>query len=90
MRYISKKLNIQISNDPPKSASGNATDYSAVLDTLEARFSQEDAYPVHSFPSCHLLPGFFKDSGTSAHPYARTDLDIQSVETDDEYFCQTE
>jgi len=47
-RYISKKLNIQIGMNGIKGRC-SATDYLAVLDTLEARF-QEDAYPVHSFP----------------------------------------
>jgi hypothetical protein len=51
-RYISKKLNIQIGMNGPKGRC-NATDYLAVLDTLEARF-QEDAYPVHSFPELSL------------------------------------
>jgi 5-methylcytosine-specific restriction protein B len=42
--YISKKLNTQIGMNGPKGRC-NASDYLAVLDTLEARF-QEDAYPV--------------------------------------------
>lgn len=51
-RYISKKLNIQIAMNGPKGRC-NATDYLAVLDTLEARF-QEEAYPIHSFPELSL------------------------------------
>jgi 5-methylcytosine-specific restriction protein B len=78
-RYISKKLNIQIGMNGPKSRC-NATDYLAVLDTLEARF-QEDAYPVHSFPELSLAAWLFKDSGTSAHPNA-TDPDAQDDEAD--------
>ena len=78
-RYISKKLNIQIGMNGPKGRC-NATDYLAVLDTLEARF-QEDAYPVHSFPELSLAAWLFKDSGTSAHPNA-TDPDAQNDEAD--------
>jgi len=78
-RYISKKLNIQIGMNGPKGRC-NATDYLAVLDTLEARF-QEDAYPVHSFPELSLAAWLFKDSGTSAHPNA-TDPDAQDDEED--------
>ena len=78
-RYISKKLNIQIGLNGPKGRC-NATDYLAVLDTLEARF-QEDAYPVHSFPELSLAAWLFKDSGTSAHPNA-TDPDAQDDEAD--------
>lgn len=78
-RYISKKLNIQIGMNGPKGRC-NATDYLAVLDTLEARF-QEDAYPVHSFPELSLAAWLFKDSGTSAHPNA-TDPDAQDDEAD--------
>ena len=59
-RYISKKLNIQIGMNGPKGRC-NASDYLAVLDTLEARF-QEDAYPVHSFPELSLAAWLFKDS----------------------------
>ncbi|MDY0096399.1 MAG: AAA family ATPase, partial [Candidatus Vecturithrix sp.] len=79
-RYISKKLNIQIGMNGPKGRC-NATDYLAVLDTLEARF-QEDAYPVHSFPELSLAAWLFKDSGPSAHPNA-TDPDTQDDEADD-------
>ena len=79
-RYISKKLNIQIGMNGPKGRC-NASDYLAVLDTLEARF-QEDAYPVHSFPELSLAAWLFKDSGTSVHPYA-TDQDVQDVDPDD-------
>ena len=78
-RYISKKLNIQIGMNGPKGRC-NASDYLAVLDTLEARF-QEDAYPVHSFPELSLAAWLFKDSGTSAHPNA-TDPDAQDDEAD--------
>lgn len=78
-RYISKKLNIQIGMNGPKGRC-NATDYLAVLDTLEARF-QEDAYPVHSFPELSLAAWLFKDSGTSAHPNA-TDPAAQDDEAD--------
>ncbi len=78
-RYISKKLNIQIGMNGPKGRC-NATDYLAVLDTLEARF-QEGAYPVHSFPELSLAAWLFKDSGTSAHPNA-TDPDAQDDEAD--------
>jgi 5-methylcytosine-specific restriction protein B len=78
-RYISKKLNIQIGMNGPKGRC-NATDYLAVLDTLEARF-QEDAYPVHSFPELSLAAWLFKDSGTSAHPNA-TAPDAQDDEAD--------
>ncbi|MDO4775904.1 MAG: AAA family ATPase [Cardiobacteriaceae bacterium] len=78
-RYISKKLNIQIGMNGPKGRC-NATDYLAVLDTLEARF-QEDVYPVHSFPELSLAAWLFKDSGTSAHPNA-TDPDAQDDESD--------
>lgn len=78
-RYISKKLNIQIGMNGPKGRC-NATDYLAVLDTLEARF-QEDAYPVHSFPELSLAAWLFKDSGTSAHQNA-TDPDAQDDEAD--------
>lgn len=78
-RYINKKLNIQIGMNGPKGRC-NATDYLAVLDTLEARF-QEDAYPVHSFPELSLAAWLFKDSGTSAHPNA-TDPDAQDDEAD--------
>ncbi len=77
--YISKKLNIQIGKNGPK-GSCNATDYLAVLDTLEARF-QENAYPVHSFPELSLAAWHFKDSGTSAHPNA-TAPDAQDDEAD--------
>jgi 5-methylcytosine-specific restriction protein B len=76
-RYISKKLNIQIGMNGPKGRC-NASDYLAVLDTLEARF-QEDAYPVHSFPELSLAAWLFKDSGISAHPNA-TDTDAQDDE----------
>jgi len=69
-RYISKKLNIQIGMNGPKGRC-NATDYLAVLDTLEARF-QEDAYPVHSFPELSLAAWLFKDSGTSATQMPQT------------------
>lgn len=82
-RYITRKLNIQIGMNGPKGRC-NASDYLAVLDTLEARF-QEDGYPVHSFPDLSLAAWLFKDSGTSAHPYA-TDPDMQDVETDDGEF----
>lgn len=78
-RYISKKLNIQIGMNGPKGRC-NASDYLAVLDTLEARFL-EDAYPVHSFPELSLAAWLFKDSGTSAHPNA-TDPDAQDDEAD--------
>ncbi len=78
-RYISKKLNIQIGFNGPKGRC-NASDYLAILDTLEARF-QEDAYPVHSFPELSLAAWLFKDSGTSAHPNA-TDPDAQEDEAD--------
>jgi 5-methylcytosine-specific restriction enzyme B len=78
-RYISKKLNIQIGRNGPKGRC-NASDYLAVLDTLETRF-QEDAYPVHSFPELSLAAWLFKDSGTSAHPNA-TDPDVQDDEVD--------
>ena len=78
-RYISKKLNIQIGMNGPKGRC-NASDYLAVLDTLEARF-QEDAYPIHSFPELSLAAWLFKDSGISANPYA-TDPDILDVEPD--------
>jgi 5-methylcytosine-specific restriction protein B len=76
-RYISKKLNIQIGMNGPKGRC-NASDYLAVLDTLEVRF-QEDAYPVHSFPELSLAAWLFKDGGTSAHPNA-TDTDAQDDE----------
>jgi 5-methylcytosine-specific restriction enzyme B len=79
-RYISKKLNIQIGMNGPKGRC-NSNDYLAVLDTLEARF-QEDAYPVHSFPELSLAAWLYKDSATSAHPYA-TDPDAQDFEPDD-------
>lgn len=78
-RYISKKLNIQIGMNGPKGRC-NATDYLAVLDTLEARF-QEDAYPVHSFPELSLAAWHFKDSETSAPPNA-TAPDAQDDEAD--------
>jgi len=78
-RYISKKLNIQIGFNGPK-VRCNASDYLAILDTLEARF-QEDAYPVHSFPELSLAAWLFKDSGTSAHPNA-TDPYTQEDEAD--------
>lgn len=78
-RYISKKLNIQIGMNGPKGRC-NATNYLAVLDTLEARF-QEDGYPVHSFPELSLAAWLFKDSGTSAHPDA-TNPDAQDDEAD--------
>lgn len=76
-RYISKKLNIQIGMNGPKGRC-SASDYLAVLDTLEARF-QEDAYPVHSFPEMSLAAWLFKDGETSAHPNA-TDPDVHSDE----------
>ena len=76
-RYISKKLNIQIGTNGPK-VYCNATDYLAVLDTLEARF-QEDMYPVHSFPELSLAAWLFKDSGTSAV----TDRPIEPYSVDD-------
>ncbi|MGI6656514.1 MAG: AAA family ATPase [Desulfobulbus sp.] len=79
-RYISKKLNIPIGMNGPKGCC-NATDYLAVLDTLEARF-QEDAYPVHSFPELSLAAWFFKDSGTSTYLHT-TDTDTPDDETDD-------
>lgn len=78
-RYIGKKLNIQIGMNGPKGRC-NASDYLAVMDTLEARF-QEDAYPVHSFPELSLAAWLFKDRGTSAHPNA-TDPDAQNGEED--------
>ena len=78
-RYIDKKLGIQIGMNGPKGRC-NATDYLAVLDTLEARF-QEDAYPVHSFPELSVASWLFKDSGISAHPNA-TDADAQDDEAD--------
>ena len=56
--YIGKKLNIEIGLNGPKRRC-NASDYLAVLDTLEARF-QEDAYPVHSFPELSLAAWLFK------------------------------
>ena len=76
-RYISKKLNIQIGFNGPKGRC-NASDYLAILDTLEARF-QEDAYPVHSFPELSFAAWLFKDSGTSAHPM---DPDTQEDQAD--------
>ncbi len=66
--YINKKLNVQIEKNGPKGRC-NASDYLAVLDTLEARF-QEDAYPVHSFPELSLAAWLFKDSEISAHSNA--------------------
>ena len=78
-RYIGKKLKIQIGMNGPKGRC-TATDYLAVLDTLEARF-QEDAYPFHSFPELSLAAWLFKDSGTSAHTNA-TDPDAQDDEAD--------
>jgi len=80
-RYISNKLNIQIGMNGPKGRC-NASDYLAVLDTLEARF-QEDAYPVHSFPELSLAAWLFKDRGTSAPPNA-TDPDAQDDEISEE------
>ena len=77
--YIGKKLNVQIGMNGPKGRC-NASDYLAVLDTLEARF-QEDAYPVHSFPELSLAAYLFKDSGTSTPPNA-TDPDAQDDEAD--------
>ena len=77
-RYISKKLNIKIGLNGPKGRC-NASDYLAVLDTLETRF-QENAYPVHSFPELSLAAWLFKDGGISAHPNA-TDTDIQGDES---------
>ena len=71
-RYISKKLQIEIGMNGPKGRC-NANDYLTVLNSLETRFN-EDAYPVHSFPELSLAAWLFKDSGTSAHPYA-TDPD---------------
>ena len=79
-RYIGKKLNIEIGMNGPKGRC-NASDYLAVLDTLEARF-QEDAYPVHSFPELSLVAWLFKDSGTSAHPDA-TDPDALDDDADE-------
>lgn len=78
-RYISKKLNIHIGMNGPNGRC-NASDYLAVLDTLEARF-QEDAYPVHSFPELSLAAWLHKDSGTSTLPNA-TDPDAQNDEAD--------
>ena len=57
--YISKKLNIAIGMNGPKSRC-NAYDYLAVMETLEARF-QEEAYPVHSFPELSFTAYSFKD-----------------------------
>ena len=86
-RYISKKLNIQIGMNGPKGRC-NASDYLAVLDTLEARF-QEDAYPVHSFPELSLAAWLFKDGETSAHPNA-TDADVHSDEELEEEIAPNE
>ena len=77
--YINKKLNVHIEKNGPKGRC-NASDYLAVLDTLEARFL-EDAYPVHSFPELSLAAWLFKDSGTSAHSNA-TAPDAQDDEVD--------
>ena len=77
--YISKKLNIQIDRNGPKRRC-KASDYLAVLDTLEARF-QEDAYPVHSFPELSLAAWRFKDSKASFLPN-ETDPDAQDDEAD--------
>lgn len=78
-RYVSRKLNVQIAMNGPKGRC-NASDYLAVLETLEARF-QEDGYPVHSFPELSLAAWHYRDSGTSAHPNA-TDPDTQNDEPD--------
>jgi 5-methylcytosine-specific restriction protein B len=67
-RYISKKLKIQIGMNGSQGRC-NATDYLAVLDTLETRF-QEDAYPVHSFPELSLAARLFEDGGNTVHPNA--------------------
>lgn len=80
--YISKKLNTQIGMNGPKGRC-NASDYLAVLDTLEARF-QEDAYPVHSFPDLSLAAWHFKDTGTSPHPYVNPDDEEISPAVPDE------
>lgn len=61
--YIRKKLGMTIGRNGPK-GSCNATDYLALLDTLEARF-QEKAFPVHSFPELSLAAWELNDSGTS-------------------------
>ena len=50
--YISEKLSIEIGRSGAKRRS-SASDYLAVLDTLETQF-QDDAYPVHSFPELSL------------------------------------
>lgn len=62
-RYIRKKLNIEIGKNGPKGRCA-ASDYLAILDTLEARFL-EDVYPVHSFPELSLAAWLFKDNETS-------------------------
>jgi 5-methylcytosine-specific restriction protein B len=73
-RYISKKLNIQIGLNGPKGRC-NASDYLAVLDTLEVRF-QEDAYPVHSFPELSLAAWLYKDASPPGILIEENDLDV--------------
>ncbi len=58
--YISKELKIQIVEIDSKNLC-NATDYLALLDTLEPRF-REDACPVHSFPELSLKARLTKDN----------------------------
>ena len=79
--YIGKKLNIKIGLNGPKRRC-NASDYMAVVDTLEARF-QEDAYPVHSFPELSRAAWHFKDSAPHPPPTSK-DPDSQDDEEDPE------
>jgi len=79
LKYISKKLNIQIGLNGPKGRC-NANDYLIALDTLEARF-QEDAYPVHSFPELSLAAFGFSDAEISNKP--KTDPDVEEDDPDD-------
>jgi len=57
--FVTKKLGITIGLHGPKKRC-NATDYLAVMNTLEARF-QEPSYPVHSYPELSLEAWTYKD-----------------------------
>ena len=65
-RYISERLNIQIAMNGPKGRC-NATDYLAVLNTLETGF-EEDTYPVHSFPELSLAAWNSNGNGSPPEP----------------------
>ena len=78
-RYIREKLHIQIGMNGPKGRC-SASDYLAVLDTLNAHF-QAATYPVHSFPALSLAAWLDKGNGIAAHPHG-SDPDRRDEEGD--------